>query len=555
MELKHYLSIIWKWMWLIVSATGIAAVSSYVATADSPSIYQATTTLMVGQSLQSLNPSSSDLYTSQQLAMTYIQIAKTEPVLQGVISALGVNMVPDQLGGMINVSIIQGTQLIEVTVIDTNPHRAQAVANELAHQLVLVSPAGKEDDDPSGRQAFIQKQVDDLQVKIVGAQKQIEDLQGSVQVTASAREIADKQQQITALQTQMNQWQTTYASLLGLLAPRSPNQLSIVDPAQLPSRPIGPNTPMTILVAAAIGCVLALGGAILIEYIDDTIKSGEDAAQVLKLSILGTIGKIGGAENDRLTTARHPRSSHSEAYRVLRTNIEVANVDGAIHNILVTSAGPMEGKTITAANVAVSMAQAGTRVILVDADFRRPSLHRVFGLDNDNGLTNCLLQSDPDLEGYAHATEYENLHVITAGRIPPNPTELLGSKRMQRFLLMLRENTDMVVIDSPPCLPVADSAILARQVGGVVLVVNCGRTRRGAAVKAKESLERAGGHLLGLVLNRVSQNDGNYNSYYYHYSDTSQTPLRHVSSPLTRLFGRKNHQESRPEHVERNTTA
>lgn len=515
MELKFYLSVMWKWLWLIVLATGVAAVSSYVATKDSPSIYQATTTLMVGQALQSLNPNSGDMFTSQQLAATYIQIAKTQPILEGTISTLGVKISPDDLREMTNVGLIQGTQLIQVSVSDTNPRRAQALADELAHQLILVSPAAKED-DPTGRTAFIQKQVDDLQARIEGARKQIEELTASIPSTASAREIADKQQQINTLQTQMTQWQTTYTGLLGLLVPRSPNQLSIVEPARLPTSPIAPNTRMTILLAAAIGCVLALGGAFLIEYIDDTIKSQDDASQELKLPVLGQVGKMGGGENDRLITARQPRSWHAEAYRVLRTNIQVYDVDKPIQSLMVTSANPVEGKSVTAANIAVAMAQAGLRVILMDADFRRPSLHTLFGLSNEHGLTDALLQAEPELDGFAYSTDYENLKVLTSGHIPPNPAELLASTRMQKLLQSMKQEADMIILDVPPVLPVADPAIIARQVDGVLFVVNTGRTRREAASKAKAALERAGGRVLGVVLNRVSTRA---HGYYYYYSE------------------------------------
>lgn len=549
MELKHYSAIIWKWMWLIVLATGIAAVSSYWATKDSPLVYQATTTLMVGQSIQSLNPNAGDIYTSQQLATTYIQIAKTQPVLQGAIEALDLKMSPDQLRGMINVALIQGTQLIQVSVVDTNPRRAQALADEVSHQLVLVSPASKED-DPTGRKAFIQKQVDDLQARIEDAQKQIQDLNGSIQVTASAREIADKQQQINSLQSQMTQWQSTYAGLINLLSPRSPNQLSIVDPARLPTYPISANSGMTILVAAAIGCVLALGGAFLIEYIDDSIKSSEDALQMLKLPVLGQIGRMSGDDNDRLITARQPRSWHAEAYRVLRTNIQVYDVDKPIQSVLVTSANPMEGKSVTAANLALAMAQAGLSVILMDADFRRPSLHNLFNLDNDRGLTDALLLAEPELNGFAHMTEYENLQVLTAGHVPPNPAELLGSKRMEKLLQSMKAEADMVILDAPPALPVADPAVLARHVDGVLFVVNAGKTRREAAVKAKEALERAGAHILGTVLNRVNSRGS---GYYYYYAEDGRKKHKHSkkqAASLAALSGRGNHQDVSKEPIE-----
>ncbi len=543
MELKQYWSIVWKWMWLIVLATGIAGFSSYWATRGAAPIYVASTTLMVGQSIQSLNPNSSDIYTSQQLATTYLQIVKTDPVLQGAIDTLELRMSPEQLGSMVNANIIQGTQLIQISVVDVNPRRAQALANEVAHQLILQTPSAKAN-DTSGRQAFIQKQVDELQTKIQDAHTQIQDLQNSVQVTASAREIADKQQQISTLQGQMNQWQTTYATLLNLLSPQSPNQLSVVESARLPLYPVGPNNSTTIMIAAALGCVLALGGAFLIEYIDDTLKVPDEVSRILQLPVVGTIARITGDGGERLVALRHPRSSHAEAYRVLRTNVQVADVDKPIQTLLITSSSPVEGKSVTAANLAVVMAQAGMRVVLVDADLRRPVQHNLFHLSNDSGLTNGLLQSEPQLDGYACMTEVENLRVITTGHLPPNPAELLGSKRMQKLIETLKSHFDMVIFDTPPCLPVADTAILARHMDGVLLIVNAGRTRRDTAVKAKETLQRAGARVVGVVLNRVSQRE---NGYYYYYSQDGQRKSKRSGgrSPLARLFGRKSHHEAK----------
>ncbi len=547
MELKQYWSIVWKWMWLIVLSTGIAAVSSYLATSQSPRIYQASTTLLIGQSIQNLNPNAQDIYTSQQLALTYVQIVKTEAILQGAVDALGLKMSPDQLRGSVNASIVQGTQLIDLRVVDTNPARAQAVANEIARQLILQGPAANKDE--AGRREFIQKQVDDLQIKIQDAQKQIADQLSSIQVTASAREIADKQNQITALQVQMNQWQITYASLLNFLAPTSPNFISIVEPARLPTSPIAPNVMMSVLVAAAIGLTLAVGGAFLIEYIDDTLKSPDDVEQALKLSSLGLIARIAGASpEEKVVAARHPRASHSEAYRVLRTNIQVANVDQPVKTLLVTSPNPVEGKSLTAANLAVVMAQAGLRTVLVDADLRRPSQHRLFGVTNDFGLTNGLVQQELASDGYMHSTDIENLRVVTSGQIPPNPTELLGSKRMHKLIQALRDQADMIILDSPPCLPLADAAVLARQVDGVLLVVDAGSTRRDSAAKAKETLERAGGKVLGVALNRVSaRGSGYYYYYYYYYSSDGQRKRKSskgIRSGLRGLLSRSNHSET-----------
>jgi non-specific protein-tyrosine kinase len=293
---------------------------------------------------------------------------------------------------------------------------------------------------------------------------------------------------------------------------------------------------------------LALLSALLIEYIDETLKTPDDVARILKLAVVGTIPRIGGSDPARLVAARHPRSLHSEAYRVLRTNVQVADVDSPIKTLLVTSSKPFEGKSVTAANLAVVMAQAGMRVVLIDADMRRPVQAEIFGVPNDTGLTNLLLQADPCLDGYARSVDVENLLVLTTGHLPPNPAELLASKRMERLLERLKDQVDIILLDLPPCLPVADPTILVRKVDGVLLVVEAGKTRRDAAMKAKERLERAGGRIVGVVLNRVSTHENVYDYRYY-----SQDHQRHRKSGsrwlrLAQFFRKNTHPESRTDY-------
>jgi len=527
MELKQYLRIVWKWLWLMVLSTAIAVAVSYYFTAQQPKLYQASAKLLVGQSIQNANPNAQDLYTSEQLALTYIQIARTLPVLQSTIDDLGVSLTPDQLAGMFSANIIQGTQIIELRVIDTDPLRAQALANELAFRLTQQAPSSAEQDQLK-RRSFIQQQVDELEKKIQEAQVSIADLQRSLPVTASAREIADNQQKIAALQGQSAQWQQTYAALLAYLAPQSPNYLSIIEPASLPRYPIGPNVTQTLLIAAAMGLALGLAGALLIEYLDDAIKTPEDITELLQLPTIGSIARIQGGQDRKLVTAVSPRSPISEAYRVLRTNIQFASLDKPLKSILVTSAGPYEGKSVTAANLAIAMALVGQRTILVDADFRKPAQQRLFGVTNDVGLANALL-AQSELGNFLRPTRIENLRLLTTGMSLPNPAEVLASERMRGLVAQLKEEADIIIFDSPPCIPVADPAILSRLADGVILVVDSVRTHRDAAVRAKGIMEKAGARMLGIVLNRFRPQSGTGHYYYQYYS--SHNPARNWRKP------------------------
>lgn len=534
MELRHYILIVWKWLWLIVLAAGIAAATSFLWNSRLPKIYQASTSLLVGQSLENPNPNAGDIATSQQLALTYIQIAKTELVLQGVIDALQLPMSVDQLGYNTNASIINGTQLIELRVVDIDPRRAQAIANEFAHQLISQTPSARDAEEDPQRE-FISKQIVDIQNKIENAQQKIVDLQTSIKTTASAREMADKEQQLVTLQGQINQWQLTYATLRNTLTPRSSNYLSVVEKAKLPSSPIAPNLPQSVLLAASIGMALAMAGVFLIEYFDDTIKSPDDVSQSLELYNLGSIGNIWGENpNEMLIVSKHPRASHSEAYRSLRTNILFVNIDKPMRTLLITSANPREGKSTTAANLAVVMALGGLRVLLVDADMRRPQQHKFFRLSNEFGLAYALLHPEIAMDTYLLHTETENLWVLPAGSIPPNPAELLDSKRMLDLIKQFKERFDLIMFDTPPVLPRVDATIMARNTEGIILVVDAGHSRAEAINRAKTILQHAGGHILGAILNRIEQ-DSSY--YYYYYSDNEKSNSRFLMGmPIRRQF-------------------
>lgn len=549
MELRQYVSIIWKWLWLIVLATVIAAGSSYYASRSMPRIYQTSTTLMVGQTIQNRNASGQDIWTSQQLAEAYAQVAVRQTVLQGVADALGFGESWETLKGQVNASARQGTPLLDIRVIDTDPERAKAIADEVAHQLILQSPTAPENAQREKHRAFVEQQITSLRAKIEAAEAKITDLEAQLAQAFSARQIQDLQGQINVLQGQINTWQGNYAQLLNFTEGGSPNYLTIIESAEVPTFPISPQPMRNMQLAGAIGLILAVGAAFLMEYLDDTIKSTDDVVKTLELPPLGGIARIAGqAYEEMLVTARHPRAPISEAYRTLRTNIQFSTLDKPARTLLVTSPNPVEGKSVTAANLAIVMAQAGLKTVLIDADLRRPVQHKLFGASNQTGLTTLVLQEEPFLDGAVQDTEIENLEVITSGPIPPNPSELLGSRRMGLLLEKLKEKYDVILFDSPPTLAVTDASVLATRVDGVVVVADAGRTRRDIALRAKDNLLKVGANILGIVLNRLGHREGGYYYYYYYYSrdDGAREKRRHKHRrawwqhiPLVGLLGRK----------------
>jgi len=546
MELEQYFSVLKRWWWLMVACVIVASGSSYYGTTQMPRIYQATTTVMVGQSMQQADPNTQDLYISRQLAQTYAEMVKRRPILQSAAEALGLSYVPS--GGNVSTRQVAGTQLLEISVRDTNPERARALADEIANQLILQSPSATEDEE---RQTFVRDQLADLQAKIETTEAEIDGEREKLEAANSARSIQQYQANINALEQKLSSYQSTYASLVTSVRGGT-NYISIVEPATTPRNPVSPNVQETVLLAAAIGLTLAVGGAFLIEYLDDTVKSPDDVKRAVDLPILGAIARIKGEQYpDKLIAATQPRSPVVEAYRALRTNIQFSSVDQPTRTLMVTSPNPTEGKSVTLANLGVVMAQSGLRVVVVDSDLRRPVMHKIFGLSNSRGLSNAILidgagpgggfegpqtrdlvkflvaqgvdlkdfpSTAPKTWEHLRPTEVPNLWVLLSGPLPPNPAELLGSQRMQQVIQEL-DWADVILFDSPPALAVTDAAVLGARVDGVLVVYEAGNTRREAAKQVVSELQRVDANILGVVLNRLSKGHGGYYYYYYYYSD------------------------------------
>lgn len=232
-----------------------------------------------------------------------------------------------------------------------------------------------------------------------------------------------------------------------------------------------------------------------------------------------------------LITLEQSKSPISEAFRTLRTNVQFTSVDSKTKKIMVTSAGPREGKSSTVANLAVSIAQAGKTVLVIDADLRNPTQHKLFGVNNAEGLSVALVQ-DQDYHLFIKETAVPGVTVLTGGPIPPNPAELVGSKRMKRLIEEVSTQYDMVLIDTPPIVAVTDAAILAQEVDGVILVLASGEVNRDFAQRAKELLDKVGAKILGAVLNKADMKTSEY--YYYYYYHGSDDPQKKRKSRKAR---------------------
>jgi polysaccharide biosynthesis transport protein len=333
---------------------------------------------------------------------------------------------------------------------------------------------------------------------------------------AEALSLNRKGIEFSVLQRETESNRQVYEALLqrtketGISGELKASNIRVVDAAEVPSGPYLPRRERDLTMAAVSGAVLALGLVFLFEYLDNRIKSPQELRAQLNVPFLGMVPSIDAKSSGALLHDGVP-PNFAEAIRGVRTNVLFSSAEEGVRVIVVTSAGPGEGKSLFSSNLSVSLAQAGQRVLHVDADMRRPRVHAIFEIAQEPGLSNLLVGDCKPSESI-RKTAVQNLCVLPAGMIPPNPAELLGSKRCEEFFATLAQNFDWVILDSPPVLAVADASILANTATGVVFVVGADQTSRQAARAALEQLEGVQAHVIGAVLNRV---DLEKNPYYY----------------------------------------
>jgi polysaccharide biosynthesis transport protein len=289
------------------------------------------------------------------------------------------------------------------------------------------------------------------------------------------------------------------------------NNVRVVDHAEVPRVPMAVAGRRTWLLSIAVGLVLAIGVAYGLDYMNDTVKTPEDVTRHLRLPLLGLVPSVPGDQHPLLTSAHVPHD-FGESFRALRTALVAKYPGEGTKIVALTSAQPLEGKTTTAANIAMALAYGGARVLLIDADMRRPGLHRPLRLTNERGLSQVLV-GQARVRDVIQRTVDPNLLAITAGKTPPNPSELLGSERMKTLLTNLSHGPfDWIIIDTPPVLAVTDAVILAPAVSGVTVVIGAEMTRRRLAERAIETIMQTRPKYAAVVLNKV---DFARNKYYY----------------------------------------
>jgi polysaccharide biosynthesis transport protein len=339
------------------------------------------------------------------------------------------------------------------------------------------------------------------------------------------------------LKRDVESYRTLYEGLMeklkeaGVTAGLRSNNIRSVDKARVPTYPSEPNVPRNLTFALALGLSTGIGLAFLLEGIDNTVRTPEQAQAISALPSLGMIplgsrGSIEAAakrltvassrEAVELVTQSRPQSQMAESYRALRTSLLLTSLGGPPKVILVTSALPQEGKTTTSINTAIVLAQKGTRVLLIDADLRRPSIHKTLGMGPKTGLSNVLTGNATLQQAVARSSILPTLFVLTAGTPPPNPAELLASSNMRDILAELREQYDHIIVDTPPTLSVTDAVVMSTRADAVVLVIRSGQTTKQALRRARDLLMQVNARVAGVLLNAVDLTSPDY-YYYYEY--------------------------------------
>lgn len=298
-------------------------------------------------------------------------------------------------------------------------------------------------------------------------------------------------------------------------------RVSIVEPALTPGAPIKPRTKLNVALGLLLGLTLGVGLALLREFLDRTVKAPRELEAAIESPVVGTIPPFKAGKH-LIPVAEQPRTAVAEAFRKLRTNFAFLGVDRASQCYVITSPSAGDGKSTVAANLAIALTQAGQRVAVIDADLRKPSIHRLFRLSQRVGTTTVLL----DRAGIGDAIQHsapDLPDVLTSGQLPPNPSELLGSRRMEELLAELKATYEVVLVDCPPLLPVTDPMVVSRFADGVLLVVRAGVTTRDQAEAAKGACMKAGAKIFGAVLNASPVIEGDQPAYYAYYGEAKST--------------------------------
>jgi capsular exopolysaccharide synthesis family protein len=513
--LRSYTRLVRRRKWWVAGLALLGLAASLALSLTQPKQYSATAQILV----QSATGPTSLSTAPQQVTPTEVQT-----MLQLVTSASVLNAVRRQLGGApaVQASEVAQTDVINITAIAAGPATAARIANVYARQFV------------TSQQSVAVKNATnaetELRAQIHSTAQEIKTLRGT---RNSASELTAMVNQEAVLRVQLSQVEVSGAAATEALA--------LVTPAEPPAAPSSPKPTQDALLGLVAGLILGLAVAFLRDSLDDAVTSKEAAESLVNAPVLAAVPMVTSwRKRDRplVVTLARPASPAAEAYRSLRTSLQFARQEHELRTILVTSPAAAEGKTSTLANLGAVFAQAGQNVLMVSCDLRKPRLGQFFGIDEGAGLTTAILGEDTLENLIQPAPGTDHLWLLPSGPTPPNPAELLNGARAQEIFARLRDTFDLVLIDSPPILPVTDAVVLSKDVDATLLVVAAYRTSSGDLQRAAEKLAQVDARVVGVVLNEATkQGSGYYGGYYggrrgYYGTGAPELPVASVPAQL-----------------------
>lgn len=519
LSLRDYWRVIIRRKWIIVVALLATLIPALVMSMMQDPIYQAQAQMLInsrpgggvfGSSSQSnVNP--------ERVIQNEIRVLEGQVVRQKVRADLGIDRDIPEVSG----SSLGSTDVVAVRVRSGNAESAANLANAYT-QAYIETKRSQALENMISAATEIQSKINELQSRID---------QLNTQITANPSDASLNSQRQTLLTQQavfrqrLDQMQVDSALTTG--------NAQVVQAAETPTVPVEPTPARTAGLAIAVGLLLGLGAAFLIDYLDDSIRTSADVARMTGDRPVLAVVPVDPPPDLRPVALSRPHDPAVEEYRALRTNVQFLGFDRDLKALMVTSSIAGEGKSTTVANLAVMLAQAGSSVVLVDADLRKPRIREMFGLAAGPGLTDNLLGT-PLSETI---TEFDtNLHLLQAGAVPPNPSEMLSGRRMKAIVAELRSDFEYVLFDTPPVLPVTDAIAVSRHVDGVLVVVQSGRATVPSLQEALADLDRVAAPVLGVVLNRAKRRGAGYGgygygSYGYEYESTAAKPSAPALEP------------------------
>lgn len=545
MELRDYLAVLRRRKWLIGALVTVVVTSALVLSFLQKPVYRATARLLIapdrsvfGGDRTAVDPGFVD---------TQMQVIQSAPVRDVVRSTLG-------SAPRVSTEAVGTTSVVEVSAESNKPQAAADIANAYVDAYLSFRRTQAGD--------ALAAASKELQGKVDALQRQIDSLSGQLAALPPCTVSPPSPSCI-----QRDSLQQDRDSVISQQVPfkQKLDQLQVdssigttgaqaITPAAPPTDPVRPTPIRNGLLALGVGLVFGIGLALVFEHLDDSIKGQDDferhAGDVPVLAPIPSVPGWKDREGTRLVALHEPASPSAEAYRTLRTSIRFLAVDRPLRTIQVTSPRAGEGKTTTTANLAVVLARAGERVVVVSCDLRRPRLHEFFGLSNDVGFTSVLLGEAPLSAALQRVNpDDDRLWLLASGPLPPNPSELLSSARASEVLTGLEGYADTVLIDCPPVLPVTDAAVLSAKVDGTLLVVAAGTTTTKQLSRTVEVLRQVGAPLVGAVLNNAPAET----AYGYSYGYYTSVETRSRSSRVDAMSASTNHQRARAEQASEET--